>query len=113
MTVRCPKDKQEDLLIKLEESLQSARLEDRHCSQMKFKIPQLHSKLSDIFNVMYTLKEGSFIEDYSVSQTTLDDVSNLIIYLCMVENLFTKNFVRIVFQIFVKFASNQKDDMDR
>jgi len=88
LTVRCPSASQEIFLQYLSDSLPSAKLEDSHCSQMKFKVPQQETRLSNVFNVMYSAKVSSLIEDYSVSQTTLDD-------------------------IFVKFASQQKDDMDR
>lgn len=73
--VRCPKDKQEALLLRLDESLKSARVEDRHFCQIKFILPQLESKLTVLFNVMEGLKEDGLIDSYSVSQTTLDDVS--------------------------------------
>jgi hypothetical protein len=74
VTVRCAKANQEELLSRIEKGLPSARLEDCHCSQLKFSIPQSDARLSDIFNVMCEMKDESLIEDYSVSQTTLDDV---------------------------------------
>jgi len=60
----------------MEADLPSAKLEDVHCSQLKFTIPQKDAKLSEIFNSLCALKDAGLIEDYSVSQTTLDDVKN-------------------------------------
>jgi len=87
LTVRCEPQKQEEFLKSIASELPSAKPEDHHCSQLKFSILQQDVKLSDIFNVMFMAKASGLVEDYSVSQTTLDD-------------------------IFVKFASHQRDEMD-
>jgi len=82
LTVRCDPDVQNSFIGTLEKDLPFAVLEDKHCSQMKFRISQKDAKLSDIFNVMHSAKMNSKIEDYSVSQTTLDDVSLHNVNLC-------------------------------
>lgn len=64
-------------LESLSEGLPEATLEDQHCSQLKLNIPQEAAHLSKIFSTLSAYKAEGTIEDYSVSQTTLDDVSTL------------------------------------
>jgi len=75
LSVRCPAPSQAEFLRSLESSLPFAKLEDVHCAQLKFNIPQEEVRLGDIFSVMCAAKTDGLIEDFSVSQTTLDDVS--------------------------------------
>lgn len=75
LTVKCGQNTREEFLSNLQSDLPSAILHDTHCSQLKFKILQQDVKLGDIFSVMHREKDVGLVEDYSVSQTTLDDVS--------------------------------------
>ena len=88
LTVRADDHKREELLQLMQDQLPSAVLEDNHYTQMKFSIKQESAKLSEIFEVVYAAKNANIIEDYSLSQTTLDD-------------------------IFVAFAKHQRDELDR
>ncbi|ODN00384.1 ATP-binding cassette sub-family A member 2 [Orchesella cincta] len=88
VSIRCEEKNQSILVTRLSADLPFATLEDQHCSQLKFNIPQESANLSIIFTTLSGYKTEKILEDYSVSQTTLDD-------------------------IFVKFASHQKDSLDR
>ncbi|CAL8101606.1 unnamed protein product [Orchesella dallaii] len=88
VSIRCGERNQSILIGRLSIDLPYATLEDQHCSQLKFNIPQESADLGGIFTTLNGYKNEKVLEDYSVSQTTLDD-------------------------IFVKFASHQKDSLDR
>uniref|UniRef100_A0A4W3JP09 ABC transporter domain-containing protein n=1 Tax=Callorhinchus milii TaxID=7868 RepID=A0A4W3JP09_CALMI len=60
-------------------------LKERHRSMLQYQLPSYQSSLSRIFNILSSHREKFQIEDYSVSQTTLD-------------------------QVFVNFAKDQSDD---
>jgi ABC-type multidrug transport system ATPase subunit len=84
LTVRCCESQEEDFFRLMEERMPYAELDQTLCSQYRFTVSQENAKLSDIFDIMLSAEDSGLIEQYSVSQTTLDD-------------------------IFVKFASHQKD----
>lgn len=88
LTIRCSSKSYEDVLKRISADLPMATVEDQHCLQLTFNIPQESAQLSTIFSTLIAYKNELIIEDYSVSQTTLDD-------------------------IFVKFASTQTDSLDR
>ena len=75
LTINCDPSNEDELTTLMESRLPYAHLEDSHCSQLKYNIPQDKARLSQIFQVMYSAKGAHLIEDYSLSQTTLDDVS--------------------------------------
>lgn len=75
LTIRCVPNFSEVLLKRISNDLPTATVEDQHCSQLKFNIPQESAHLNEIFSTLSGYKNESIIEDYSVSQTTLDDVS--------------------------------------
>ncbi|XP_072373374.1 phospholipid-transporting ATPase ABCA1-like [Scyliorhinus torazame] len=60
-------------------------LKEKHRSMLQYQLPSFQSSLSRIFSILSNNKEKLQIEDYSVSQTTLD-------------------------QVFVNFAKDQSDD---
>ena len=74
LTIKCEPSKEAEFVELMQERLHYAKLEDSHCSQLKFSVPQDKAHLSQIFQVMDFAKGSNIIEDYSVSQTTLDDV---------------------------------------
>ncbi|CAG7785272.1 unnamed protein product, partial [Allacma fusca] len=84
LTVLCLEENQKDFFKLMHEKMSYARPESSHFGYIKFKVEQEDAKLSDIFEIMYTARENKLIEEYSVSQITLDD-------------------------IFVKFASRHKE----
>jgi len=52
-------------------------LKDKHGNKLEYIIPHKGNSLSKIFGVMESNKCGYSIADYSVSQTTLDQVKKL------------------------------------
>jgi len=47
---------------------------EKHGGQMRYEIPRLDLKLSDMFAVIEAAKEDLFIKDYALSQTTLEKI---------------------------------------
>uniref|UniRef100_A0A8D0GXJ4 P-type phospholipid transporter n=1 Tax=Sphenodon punctatus TaxID=8508 RepID=A0A8D0GXJ4_SPHPU len=60
-------------------------LKEKHRNMLQYQLPSSHSSLARIFSILSQNKKRLHIEDYSVSQTTLD-------------------------QVFVNFAKDQSDD---
>ena len=62
-----------------------AELKEEHYNQLQYQLPPKHTKLPLVFREMERAKSGgakegereeeSFLEDYSITQTTLDEVS--------------------------------------
>jgi len=80
VSIRCEEKYQGPLIGRLSVDMPYATLEDQHCSQLKFNIPQESANLGSIFTVLSGYKHEKVLEDYSVSQTTLDDVSIEFLY---------------------------------
>ncbi|CAK8681248.1 unnamed protein product [Clavelina lepadiformis] len=68
-------------------SISNAVLKESHCNTIMFQVPLQRIRLSELFRLMEENKEELHIEDYSISQTTLDEV-------------------------FVSFAKNQTDGLE-
>lgn len=98
LTIRCVPNFSEVLLKRISNDLPTATVEDQHCSQLKFNIPQESAHLNEIFSTLSGYKNESIIEDYSVSQTTLDDVSYTILLLLRFIRILT--FTRVTVCIF-------------
>ncbi|XP_049802768.1 ATP-binding cassette sub-family A member 7-like [Schistocerca nitens] len=54
--------------------LPEAALREIHCNQAKYQIPQNTVNLAKIFHEMEVCRKSGFIQDYSVSQTQLEEV---------------------------------------
>ena len=60
-----------------------AEQKEEHYNQLQYQLPPKHTKLPLVFREMERAKsgagaeEGSFLEDYSITQTTLDEVGSL------------------------------------
>ena len=60
-----------------------AELKEEHYNQLQYQLPPKHTRLPLVFREMERAKsksaktegEDSFLEDYSITQTTLDEVS--------------------------------------
>ena len=56
-----------------------AELKEEHYNQLQYQLPPKHTKLPLVFREMERAKSAkdgdSFLEDYSITQTTLDEVS--------------------------------------
>lgn len=71
LTVRCQPDKMEDVQQYIDSKLQSAVLMEIHYNQLRY---QLSLKLDKVFLTMETAKENGVVLDFSLSQTTLEEV---------------------------------------
>lgn len=96
LTIRCVPNFSEILLKRISNDLPMATVEDQHCSQLKFNIPQESAHLNEIFSTLSGYKNESIIEDYSVSQTTLDDVSYISIL-----SLYLRSDLRSNFHLYI------------
>lgn len=47
----------------------------QHQGVLEVQVPSDHASVADIIQVLEEMKDGGAIQNYSVSQTTLDDVS--------------------------------------
>lgn len=71
MTVRCQPDKVENVQQFIDSNLQSAVLMERHYNQLRY---QLSLKLDKVFLTMENAKENGIVLDFSLTQTTLEEV---------------------------------------
>uniref|UniRef100_A0A4W4EB89 P-type phospholipid transporter n=1 Tax=Electrophorus electricus TaxID=8005 RepID=A0A4W4EB89_ELEEL len=69
----------------IEQELPGSTLKEKHRNMLQYQLPSSLSSLARIFSILAKNKEELHIEDYSVSQTTLD-------------------------QVFVNFAKDQSDE---
>lgn len=52
----------------------TAFLKEMHCNLLVYQLPMEQMRLSDLFGILEENKKPLNIEDYSISQTTLDEV---------------------------------------
>lgn len=82
---------------------------------LQYQLPSSLTSLARIFSLLSKNKEALSIEDYSVSQTTLDQVSkptcgaaiHLIVIFSSSKDLFLMSTPQ---QVFVNFAKDQSDE---
>ncbi|KAK2865907.1 hypothetical protein Q7C36_001963 [Tachysurus vachellii] len=75
----------EPVMELIEHELPGSTLKEKHRNMLQYQLPSSLSSLARIFSILYKNKDQLHIEDYSVSQTTLD-------------------------QVFVNFAKDQSDE---
>lgn len=61
----------------IERELPGSTLKEKHRNMLQYQLPSSLTSLARIFSLLSKNKETLSIEDYSVSQTTLDQVSKL------------------------------------
>lgn len=61
----------------IELELPGSTLKEKHRNMLQYQLPTSLTSLARIFSLLSKNKEALSIEDYSVSQTTLDQVSTL------------------------------------
>ena len=76
LTLRCSGENSEPLTKFVLEQISEAVLKDTQLNQLQFHLPLQTTKLPSIFNLMEAAraKEELQLEDYSISQMTLDEV---------------------------------------
>lgn len=60
----------------IEQELPGSTLKEKHRNMLQYQLPTSLTSLARIFSLLSKNKEALSIEDYSVSQTTLDQVSS-------------------------------------
>lgn len=58
----------------IESQLSGSTLKEQHGNLLQYQLPSAYTSLTHIFSLLAHNKEQLKIEDYSVSQTTLDQV---------------------------------------
>jgi len=76
LTVRCMGENTQALTNFVQEQISDAILKDSQLNQLQFHLPLKTTKLPSIFSLMESArtKENLQLEDYSISQMTLDEV---------------------------------------
>lgn len=59
----------------IEKELPGSTLKEKHRNMLQYQLSSSKTSLARIFSILAKNKEWLHIEDYSVSQTTLDQVS--------------------------------------
>jgi len=74
LTLRCQEGRTDTVAEKVAEMLPLATLQEEHSSQLKYQLPTANTKLPMVFCKMEECRELGLLEDYSLTQTTLDEV---------------------------------------
>ena len=74
LTVRCQGAQVGEVQRRLGELLPDAVMQESHHTQLKYQLPIQSTRLPLVFRHMEDLRGIQVIEDYSLTQTTLDEV---------------------------------------
>jgi len=75
LTLRCEEGTlTEQVVEKVQDLLPLAELKEEHHTQLQFQLPRQGTKLATVFRHMEECRQICIIEDYSLTQTTLDEV---------------------------------------
>lgn len=74
LIIRCADDAKEEVKTFMGERLSASKLTEEHYNQLRYEIPQ--ARLSSVLKEIEKAKSRRIVVDYSVSQTTLEDVSS-------------------------------------
>ena len=76
LTIRCLAGHSEEVKVRVRGSLGRVELKEEHHTQLTYQIPAgwEGAALPTVFRHMEELRTGNIIEDYSLTQTTLDEV---------------------------------------
>lgn len=110
----------------IESELSGSTLKERHGNMLQYQLPSSCTSLTHVFSTLANNKETLRIEDYSVTQTTLDQVRGpagprrtpaaLTWAACWprppgpARGRVSFNTIFLVFQVFVNFAKDQSDE---
>ncbi|XP_065650437.1 ATP-binding cassette sub-family A member 2 isoform X3 [Hydra vulgaris] len=72
--IRCYASSFETIDTFIKSSFANASLQDRHHNMLEYRIPSIALKLSDVFHKLEQLRKTESIDDYSITQTTLDQI---------------------------------------
>ena len=74
LTVRCQENKTGEVVARIAQMLPLATLQEEHNTQLKYQLPTINTKLPVVFQRMEECRELDILQDYSLTQTTLDEV---------------------------------------
>ncbi|XP_063236956.1 phospholipid-transporting ATPase ABCA7-like isoform X2 [Bacillus rossius redtenbacheri] len=74
LTVRCSEEKRAATLGLVAERLPRAQMKEQHYNQLRYELPQESLRLSQVFRDMERARRDGLLLDYSLSQTTLEEV---------------------------------------
>jgi ABC-type multidrug transport system ATPase subunit len=74
LTVRCLEARTAEVVERLGLLLPLARLQEEHHTQLKFQLPTASTRLPVVFRHLEQCREEAILQDYSITQTTLDEV---------------------------------------
>ena len=74
LTVRCQANKTGEVVARIAQMLPLATLQEEHNTQLKYQLPTINTKLPVVFQRMEECRELDILQDYSLTQTTLDEV---------------------------------------
>lgn len=93
-------------------------VQERHHTKVQYQLKSERISLAQVFSKMEQVVEVLGIEDYSVSQTTLDNVSQSVTHYMQEINrefmdTYNENAVLFAVQVFVNFAKKQSDNLEQ
>jgi len=74
LTIRCEEGKTIQVIERIQKLLPQADLKEEHHTQLQYQLPIADTKLPIVFRYMEELRVSGILEDYSLTQTTLDEV---------------------------------------
>eukprot|EP00092_Neocalanus_flemingeri_P109075 GFUD01140137.1.p1 GENE.GFUD01140137.1~~GFUD01140137.1.p1 ORF type:complete len:178 (-),score=42.29 GFUD01140137.1:275-808(-) len=74
LTIRCDEGKTIEVIEGIKKMLPQAELKEEHHTQLQYQLPIAETKLPIVFRHMEALRVTGILEDYSLTQTTLDEV---------------------------------------
>lgn len=99
----------------IESELSGSMLKEKHRNMLQYQLPSSLTSLAHIFSILAKNKDMLRIEDYSVTQTTLDQVHTFhqsvtcLLSVSCLHCLSAHSFCFLL-QVFVNFAKDQSDD---
>jgi len=74
LTIRCDEGKTIQVIETIKKLLPQAELKEEHHTQLQYQLPTSETKLPVVFRHMEDIRSLGVVEDYSLTQTTLDEV---------------------------------------
>lgn len=74
LTIRCDEGRTIEVIDKIRTLLPQAEMKEEHHTQLQYQLPIAETRLPVVFRHMEELRVLGILEDYSLTQTTLDEV---------------------------------------
>uniref|UniRef100_A0A0A9WJK3 Retinal-specific ATP-binding cassette transporter n=1 Tax=Lygus hesperus TaxID=30085 RepID=A0A0A9WJK3_LYGHE len=72
LIIRCAENSKEEVKEFMSQRISSSKITEEHYTQLRYEVPQ--SRLSNVLQELETAKSKKIVVDYSVTQTTLEEV---------------------------------------